>query len=165
MRKGQQGFTLVELIVTVCVVAILASLATREMRDYVRRSHVSEVLLALSKCRNTVTENYLSFDAAPLPGTWGCEQASGSTSKVGAIQSSTDGVVRSGISNVDALLNGHYVYLAPARADGVTPMTAPNDLGKGVQRWICGSDWQPVRNALPSSCRSDTTTFASQDFR
>ncbi|HSV80682.1 MAG TPA: pilin [Ramlibacter sp.] len=164
MQHGQRGMTLVEMIVTVCIVAVLGSIAIKELREYTRRAAVTEVVLTLSKCRNTITENYLAFDSAPAAGTWGCEGAAGNTSRAGLIQTSSDGVVRIAIANLDGLVNGRHVYLVPMTADGTRPMITPTDLGKGVSRWLCGSDWQPVRNALPANCRADTTIFATQDF-
>jgi len=163
-KRKQDGFTLIELIVTICIVAILASVAIKEMRDYTRRARISEVMMGLGKCKNIITEVYLTFDTAPAPGTWGCEVATGMSYYAGAVQTSSDGVVRVAIANLDGLVNGQFIYLVPARADGATPMTTPNDLGRGIGSWMCGSDWQPVRNSLPVNCRSDTTTFASQEY-
>jgi len=162
-RKRQRGFTLIELIISVCIAAILGSIALSQLRDYTRRARISEVVMALSRCKNTVTENFLTLDSAPAAGSWGCEGA-GNSYYAGSIQTSSDGVIRVPIAHLDGLVNGQYIYLVPAKADGMTPLIAPNDLGKGISSWICGSDWSPVRNALPVNCRSDTTTYASQDF-
>ena len=159
-RKRQKGFTLIELIISVGIVAILGSIALAQLRDYTRRAKVSEVMMAVSRCKNTVTENFLTLDAAPAANAWGCEGGGGSY-YAGNIETSSDGVIRVPIANLDGLMNGQFIYLVPARADGSTPMSAPNDLGRGIQSWICGSDWQPVRNALPVNCRADTTTFVS----
>ena len=163
-RKRQKGFTLIELIITVCITAILASIAIATLRDYTRRAKISEVMLALGKCKNAVTENYLTLDSVPEPGTWGCE-GGGTSHYAGAIETSSDGVIRVPIDNLDRLVDGRFIYLAPAKYDGSSAMTTSADLGKGVSAWICGSDWQPVRNALPANCRIDTHTFAYQEFR
>jgi type IV pilus assembly protein PilA len=162
-RKRQKGFTLVEMIISVCIVAILGSIAMAQMRDYTRRAKISEVMMALSRCKNVLTESFLTLDSAPPKGRWGCE-GGGVSYYAGNIETSSDGVIRVPIANLDRLMNGQYIYLVPAKSDGSTPMSAPADLGKGVNAWICGSDWQPVRNALPVNCRADTTTFASYDF-
>lgn len=163
-RKRQRGFTVLELIIAMCIGAILSSIALAQVRDYVRRSKVSEVMMALSACKNTVSENYMIMDSAPNPGSWGCE-GRGTSVYAGAIATSSDGIIRVPISNLDGLMDGRFIYMVPARPNAATAMTTPNDLGKSVGAWICGSDWQPVRNALPANCRSDTTTYASQEYR
>ena len=161
-KRSQAGFTLIELMITTCIVAILGSIALAQYRDYTRRAKISEIVVVATKCKNAVAEGYLTLDRAPSAGGWGCETTAGTTYG-GAVQTSADGAIRVSINNLDRLVNGQYVYLVPARLSG-TQMFTPNDLGRGVTTWICGSDWQPVRNALPSSCRTDTTTYTSGDF-
>lgn len=161
-QRSQAGFTLVEMIITICIVGILASIAIAQMRDYSRRAKVSEVVMAVGKCKNTVSESYLTLSDPPEPGGWGCEAATGTT-YAGAVQTSADGAIRIEITNLDSVMNGQYVYIVPAKLSG-TPMNASVDLGRGVQNWICGSDWLLVRNALPANCRVDTTGYVSGAF-
>lgn len=162
--RQQSGFTIVELVITMCIAAVLSSIALAQMRDYTRRAKVSEVVLAAGQCKNMVAESYPTFDSPPSAGGWGCEAGSGNTQYAGGVQTSPDGVIRIAIANLDANMNGRYVYLIPARADGATPMTATTDIGNGVRAWICGSDLSYVRNALPANCRADTTTASTQEF-
>lgn len=162
--RQQSGFTIVELVITICIVAVLSSIAISQMRDYTRRAKVSEVVIAAGQCKTMVSESYPTFDSAPPAGGWGCEASSGTTKYAGGVQTSPNGVIRIAINNLDANMNGRYVYLIPARADGATPMTAATDIGNGVRAWICGSDLSYVRNALPANCRSDTTTASTQEF-
>ena len=161
-QRSQSGFTLVELIIVVCIGAILASISIAQMRDYTRRARISEVMMASGKCKNSVSESYLTLTDLPAPGSWGCDGNAGSV-YAGAVQTSADGAIRIPIRNLDGLVNGHYVHLIPARSPG-TPMAGASDLGRGVTHWICGSDWLPVRNALPTSCRVDTTTYVNGEF-
>ncbi|HET8744734.1 MAG TPA: pilin [Ramlibacter sp.] len=152
------------MIITVCIVAVLASVAVAHLRDYTRRAKISEVVLGLNGCKNMVSENYVVMDSPPDAGRWGCEGPAGGN-YAGTIQTSADGVIRVPIDNLDRLVNGRYIYLIPAKPDGDAAMRTPDDLGRAVRSWICGSDWQPVRNGLPANCRADTTTFASQEFQ
>jgi type IV pilus assembly protein PilA len=162
--RQQSGFTIVELIIVTCIIAVLSSIALAQMRDYTRRARVSEVVLAASTCKTMVSESYPAFDTPPPAGGWGCEAGSGNTKYAGGVQTSQNGVIRIAITNLDTNMNGRFVYLVPARADGTTPMLAATDIGNGVRAWVCGSDLSYVRNALPANCRSDTTVASTQTF-
>jgi prepilin-type N-terminal cleavage/methylation domain-containing protein len=164
-RRNQAGFTLIELIVSVAIVAVLGSIALAQMRDYSRRARISELVMAVNKCKNRVSEGYLTMESTPEAGTWGCESSTPVSGYGGVVQTSSDGAIRISIHNLDGLVNGKYVYLVPVRGDGQTPMNTVVDLGRPVRNWACGSDWLPVRNALPTTCRVDTTAIAaSSDF-
>ena len=164
-RRRQAGFTLIELIVSVAIVGVLGSVAIAQMRDYTRRAKISELVMAVTKCKNTVAESYLTLERVPDAGTWGCESTTPVSPYSGAVQTSSDGAIRISIKNLDRLVNDQYVYMVPVRGDGTTPMTTVNDLGRPVRQWACGSDWQPVRNSLPANCRTDTTAIAAgSDF-
>jgi type IV pilus assembly protein PilA len=165
-RRHQAGFTIVELVITMCIAAILGSIAMAQMRDYTRRARVSEVVLAATTCKNMVAESYptLDPDGAPPAGGWGCEGTNGATQYAGGVQTSSNGVIRVAITNLDQNMNGRFVYMVPAKSDGQTPMKTPSDLGNGVRAWMCGSDLGYVRNALPANCRTDTTSYSTEGF-
>ena len=163
-RRGQAGFTLIELMITVAIVGILASIALGQYGAYTRRAKLSEVMLAASQCKVSVTEGYLSMTSAPAAGGWGCESNAGGSRYVGAVQTSADGVVRVALANLDAEIAGRHLYLVPVKFDG-TPMSTGSDLGSKVHQWLCGSDTLAVRNALPGTCRADTASYAAGTFR
>ena len=75
-RQLQQGFTLIELMIVVAIIGILAAVALPAYQDYTKRAKMSEVILAASACRTTITEVYQSgnADAAGANG-WGCESS------------------------------------------------------------------------------------------
>lgn len=55
---GQRGFTLIELMVTVAIIAILSSIAVPSYSDYVRRGQVTEALAELSAYRVRLEQFY-----------------------------------------------------------------------------------------------------------
>jgi len=55
--KKQQGFTLIELMIVVAIIAILAAIALPAYQDYTVRSRVSEGLTLASAAKISVAEN------------------------------------------------------------------------------------------------------------
>ena len=166
-RKRQQlGLTIVELVIVMCILAVLSSIAISRMGDFTRRARISEVIMAAGFCKSMVSESYPTLDFTPAAGGWGCNegQMTNATKYAGVVHTSPEGIIRITIQNLDNAVNGQHVFLVPAKADGITPMTTPNDLGNGVRSWICGSDFSIVRNALPANCRADTLTYANYDY-
>jgi type IV pilus assembly protein PilA len=154
MTRLQKGFTLIELMIIVAIVGILATVAMPAYQDYSVRAKMSEVILALSKCRTAVTEVYQGGGASP-PGAnnWGCE-AAGTSKYVSAITSSADGMLTATVQSITGL-TGRVVTLTPlAAAD------TPADIGttgNGLFGWRCGAvaDGTSIASKyLPGSCRS-----------
>ncbi|HSO99968.1 MAG TPA: pilin, partial [Thioalkalivibrio sp.] len=56
MKKNMQGFTLIELMIVVAIIAILAAIALPAYQDYVARSQVSEALSLAGGAKTAVAE-------------------------------------------------------------------------------------------------------------
>ena len=154
-RRGQSGFTLIEVMIVVAIIGILASIAMPAFRDYSARAKVSEALIQLTNCRNTIQEVYMSGGALPGIGNWGCE-ADNPSQYVERISTTVEGivVVTLGGKVGDLRLSQKDISMAPLNSSNA--VMSDLDSGTPVRRWRCGSaldgtDLNP--NFLPSSCR------------
>ena len=154
-RQVQQGFTLIELMIVVAIIGILAAVALPAYQDYTKRAKMSEVVLAASACRTTITEVYQSGASTPAADGWGCEASSQTSKYVRAIHTTTDGVISVTATGFnDANIDGKIVQLTPYATD-TTKAAVPANLGGAVYKWVCGPAATDgvMAKYLPGSCR------------
>ena len=160
-RRAQSGFTLIEVMIVVAIIGIIAAVAMPAFHDYARRAKVTEALLALSTCRDVISEIYLSGGALPAAGNWGCEAVNPSKF-VERVDTDANGIVYVTLGGqiADLRLSQKDVTLEPLNSSNA--VMSDLDSGNAVRRWRCGhpglspgggtmTDLNP--SYLPGTCR------------
>ncbi|MGQ0833485.1 MAG: pilin [Gammaproteobacteria bacterium] len=158
MRTLQKGFTLIELMIVVAIIGILAAVALPAYQDYTIRAKMSEVILAMSACRTSITEVYQSGpNPAPVADGWGCEilTASQQTKYVREVHTNANGMVLATVQGIGSVVNTSVVTLVPL-SNATTTATMTAGASQTLFGWRCGLSGDgttvPLKY-LPGSCR------------
>jgi type IV pilus assembly protein PilA len=139
MKRIQKGFTLIELMIVVAIIGILAAVALPAYQDYTIRAKVSELMLAASGFKTSVSETAQSTGTLVSSGVG---LTVGITGKVGAG------------SLVDT--NGTITIVGDTTAIGtaVTIVLVPSKATDGKIVWTCGTGGVTTTfKYVPSECR------------
>ena len=146
MKKVQQGFTLIELMIVVAIIGILAAIAIPAYQDYTIRAQVSEGLNLSAGAKAAVTEYFQDQGAFPS------DNVEAGISLPGTIQGKyvvSVGVIAGQIT-VTYANNGTQTANAAINTATLT-MTPLNNTGS--VSWTCAAGNLLLPKWLPAACR------------
>ena len=143
MKKVQQGFTLIELMIVVAIIGILAAVAIPAYQDYTIRAKVTEGLSLASAAKTAVSEYFASQGTLPATNT---EAGLAASASIGGNNVESVAVTTSGLITV--------TFTGTPAIAGTKLELAPTITGGGVS-WECrAATADPIEGKyLPSSCR------------
>ncbi|MGL1834650.1 pilin [Rhodocyclaceae bacterium SMB388] len=141
MKKVQQGFTLIELMIVVAIIGILAAIALPAYQDYTIRAQVSEGMSLASGTKTAIGEFYDSTGRLPSNNqSAGLSAPASITGKYVLSVTNTNGLVAASFNTADA---------NAAIRTGALQLSAVTH--SGSIEWVCkGTVAEKYR---PSSCR------------
>ena len=152
MKKVQQGFTLIELMIVVAIIGILAAIAIPAYQDYTIRAQVSEGLSLAGAAKAAVTEFYQ--DQGDFP----ADNAEAGLEAADQISGKYVASVTVAGNTITVLYSSTAPQSANSNIDGADLLLQAVDNGGSIG-WTClggGSGGDPLNaNAkwLPAACR------------
>ncbi len=138
MKAIQKGFTLIELMIVVAIIGILAAVALPAYQDYTVRARVSELILAASGFKTSISE---AVQAA------GTGQISDASPQISSLTVNVIGKVTGGTINPTT---GVITISGDSTTQNAVVIMTPSAGTSGALTWSCSGS--PAR-FMPASCR------------
>jgi len=144
MKKAQQGFTLIELMIVVAIIGILAAIAIPAYSDYMTRSKVSELLSVGAPAKTAISEYYITQNTFPTSAT-----LAGFTTQVTSKYVSSLSYTGSGTNQGMITITGNSGTTGLGTAVNIT--LKPTTNASGTVEWVCAAT--AGTRFVPASCR------------
>lgn len=142
MKRQQNGFTLIELMIVVAIIGILAAVAVPMYLDYSVRTQVAHGLNLAAGAKTSVTEFYQENGAYPA------DNAAAGLAPPNAII----GKYITQVEVVGGLIQVTYGNDVNTKILGAVLTMTPTD-NQGSVAWACSGDAVLVAKWLPPACR------------
>ena len=148
-RTRNEGFTLIELMITVAIIGILATISIQAYQDYTIRSQVTEGLSLATSVKTSASEYYQDR------GVWPASNHSMGTGTI-------SGKYVTGIVANNGSINIMYGNQANSTIAGDVLSLRPAVNANGDIAWVCGKRPAPAGHTLSGT---DATTFAGTSLK
>ena|SRR5690554_2798610 len=148
MNKGQQGFTLIELMIVVAIIGILAAIAIPQYQDYIAKSQVSRVMGEVGSLR-TATEMCMMNGTSETDCDFGWSGSDLLGRELNNINGNTSGLDIT-FNGTEAIFTATFGNNASAAITGNKLSWSRNSSGS----WACGTDFEQDKYK-PSGCENE----------
>jgi len=146
MKKMQKGFTLIELMIVVAIIAILAAIAIPAYQDYLVRTQVSEGAVLADGAKTAVAEFY--SNKGTLTNTGG----NASVGLAAAVSINGKYVSRVDVATTGVISSTYGGPKASTKIPNTSILVISPVTAAGSVSWVCKSTTIDAKY-LPTSCR------------
>ena len=150
IKRVQQGFTLIELMIVIAIVAILVALAVPAYKDYTVRTKVAECINGAAVPKLAISEYYESM------ANWPDSENAASVASPAGISQYCDGFASYGTTTGAFSIDVNETNVGGGTT--IQPTLTPASNAQGGVDWRCSSGTTATADVkyLPASCRGGT---------
>ncbi|MFT5532291.1 MAG: type IV pilus assembly protein PilA [Candidatus Paceibacteria bacterium] len=155
IKKTQQGFTLIELMIVVAIIGILAAVALPAYQDYTVRAKITEVNLQVAACKTAVSEFLQANGTFPADANAAGCNSTVTTKYMAAgltVNATTAAITSGAVQGTGSGADTFKIILQPTSDAART--AALTTAGTAIAGWSCGTTAATTNlKYFPASCR------------